>query len=300
MITKMINVNKKSKKHISVYGIIVGAMLGIYSFAIIFILFWGFMVSMKSQVEFFTNAYPWFKKPIEFKYIQALTSFRVQFNVDGFGNAYMNLGGMFVNSLLYAAGCALVSTLSPLVMAYVSSKYKYRISNFIPKVVVTAMVVPIVGSAAATLEIVRALKVYDTYIGVLMLKAGFTSVYFLVFYSAFQTLSWEYAEAAFVDGASHVRVMFGIMLPLVKPIIFSVFLVFFVQYWNDYSTLLMFYPSRPTAALGLFYFNRDTRTNANETMLLTGCILITIPVIILFSIFGEKLMGNISMGGIKG
>ena len=222
MITKMINVNKKSKKHISVYGIIVGAMLGIYSFAIIFILFWGFMVSMKSQVEFFTNAYPWFKKPIEFKYIQALTSFRVQFNVDGFGNAYMNLGGMFVNSLLYAAGCALVSTLSPLVMAYVSSKYKYRISNFIPKVVVTAMVVPIVGSAAATLEIVRALKVYDTYIGVLMLKAGFTSVYFLVFYSAFQTLSWEYAEAAFVDGASHVRVMFGIMLPLVKPIIFSV------------------------------------------------------------------------------
>lgn len=287
------------QRRFSVYGLIVGVILSLYSFIILAILVWGFFISLKTQDEFFINAYPWFKKAVEFKYFDALTEFKV-YPKEGFGSAYYDFIGMFTNSIVYAVGCALVSTLSPLVMAYVSSKYKYKFSSFLPKLVVVVMVVPIVGATASTLEILKSINLYDSYLSMLMLKGGFTTMYFLVFYSAFQTLSWEYAEAAFVDGASHPRVMFGIMLPLVKPIIFSVFLIFFVTYWNDYHTLLTYYPSFPTAALGLFYFNRNTDTSANETMLLTGCMLVTIPVIVLFLIFSDKLMGNISMGGIKG
>lgn len=291
---------KERKKHrFSFYELFVGLILSLYSLIILLILVWGFFISLKSQGEFFVNAYPWFKQPVEFKYFEVFTEFRVYPN-EGFGRSYYDLIGMFSNSILYSAGCAFVSTLSPLVMAYVSSKYKYRFSSFLPKLVVAVMVVPIVGATASTLEILNGLNLYDTYVSMLMLKGGFTSMYFLVFYSAFQSLSWEYAEAAFVDGVSHPRVMFGIMLPLIKPMIFSVFLIFFVSYWNDYTTLLTYYPSFPTAALGLFYFNRNTDTSANETMLLTGCMLVTIPVIVLFLIFSDKLMGNISIGGIKG
>ena len=290
-------VKEMHKRHFTVYGLIVGTILCIYSFIILAVLIWGFLVSMKPQGEFFTNAYPWWKE-FDFKYLDAITTFKV-YPSEGFGRAYYDLGGMFINSITYSIACAFVSTISPLVMAYVAAKYKYKFSGFLPKLVLTVMVIPIVGSTASTLEIVKSLNLYDTFIGAVMLKAGFTTMYFLVFYSAFQTLSWDYAEAAFVDGASHTYVMFGIMLPLVKPMIFSVFLIFFVTYWNDYTTLLTYFPSFPTAALGLFYFNRNSTTSANETMLLTGCMLVTIPVIVLFLIFSDKLMGNISMGGIK-
>ncbi len=293
-------IKEKKKQHFSVYGLVIGILLSVYSLTIIFLLVWGFLASLKSQNEFFYNSMPWFKEPIDFKYFKALLSFEVNLAADGFGNKYVYLDQMFINSITYGVGCAFVSTLSPLVMAYVASKYSYKISKLIPKIVLVVMVVPIVGSTTSMLEIVKFLGIYDTYIGALILKAGFTNLYFLVFYSAFQTLSWEYAEAAFVDGASHPRVMFGIMLPLVSPIIFSVFLIFFVGYWNDYQTLYTYYPSHPTAALGLFYFNRYPKTSSQETMLLTGCLLVTIPVIILFLIFREKLMGNITMGGIKG
>lgn len=290
-------IKEKQKRHFTVYGLIVGVILCVYSFIILAVLIWGFLVSMKPQGEFFINAYPWWKE-FDFKYIDAITTFKV-YPSEGFGRAYYDLGGMFLNSITYSIACAFVSTISPLVMAYVAAKYKYKFSSFLPKLVLTVMVIPIVGSTASTLEIVKSLNIYDTFIGAVMLKAGFTTMYFLVFYSAFQTLSWDYAEAAFVDGASHTYVMFGIMLPLVKPMIFSVFLIFFVTYWNDYTTLLTYFPSFPTAALGLFYFNRNSTTSANETMLLTGCMLVTIPVIVLFLIFSDKLMGNISMGGIK-
>lgn len=291
---------EKKKRHFSVYGLVIGIVLSLYSLTLILVLVWGFLASLKSQDEFFYNSMPWFKEKIDFKYFKALLSFEVNLAADGFGNSYAYLDQMFLNSITYSLGCATVSTLSPLVVAYVASKYPYKMSNVLPKIVLVVMVVPIVGSTTSMLEIVKFLNIYDTYIGSLILKAGFTNLYFLVFYSAFKTLSWEYAEAAFVDGASHFRVMFGIMLPLVGPIVFSVFLIFFVSYWNDWQTLYTYYPSHPTAALGLFYFNRSPKTSSQETMLLTGCLLVTIPVLILFLIFREKLMGNITMGGIKG
>ena len=292
----------KTKKKFSVYALVIGVLLALYSFLIISILVWGFSASLKKQDEYFYNVMPWlYEEGVEFKYLDVLVNSTFEVVLDGFvPPRYIYLDQMFVNSLTYSLGCAFVSTLSPLVMSYVASKYQYKISKVIHRIVLIVMVVPIVGTTASTLEIVKFLNIYDTYIGSLILKAGFTNLYFLVFYSAFQTLSWEYAEAAFVDGASHTRVMFGIMLPLIRPIIFSVFLIFFVTYWNDYTTLYTYYPSHPTAALGLFYFNRNTTTSAQEAMLLTGCLLVTIPVIILFLIFREKLMGNISMGGIKG
>ncbi|MBQ8319786.1 MAG: carbohydrate ABC transporter permease [Clostridia bacterium] len=289
----------KKKKKFSVYALVIGIALGIYSFVILAILVWGFMASLKMQDEYFYNVMPWlYELGIDFKYISALTYFEVI--LDGDVPFYVYLDQMFGNSITYSLSCAFISTLSPLVMAYVTNKYRYKISGVLHKIVLIVMVVPIVGTTASTLEIVKFLGIYDTFIGSLILKAGFTNLYFLVFYSAFQTLSWEYAEAAFVDGASHPRVMFGIMIPLIRPIIFSVFLIFFVTYWNDYQTLYTYYPSHPTAALGLFYFNRNTTTSSQEPMLLTGCLLVTIPVIILFLIFREKLMGNLSMGGIKG
>ncbi|MBQ8686126.1 MAG: carbohydrate ABC transporter permease [Clostridia bacterium] len=291
---------KKTKKALNTYNLVVGIILAVYSIFLVGLLVWTFMVSMKTQDEFWINSWPWVEGTFEFKYIEAMLEFRVDASIDGFSNTYYDLSGLFMNSILYSLGSAIVSTVSPLVVAYVASKYKYKFSKFLPKFVLTVLMIPVIGSTASTIQMLRSMQIFDTYFGALALKAGFTSMYFLVFYGAFQSLSWEYAEAAFVDGASHARVMFGIMIPLIKPMIFSVFIIFFVSYWNDYTTALTYYPSRPTAALGLYYFNRNTTTSAHETMLLTGCMLVSIPVIVIFLIFSEKLMGNISMGGIKG
>lgn len=291
---------EKTKRKFNVYNLVVGLILTFYSVFLIGLLVWTLIVSMKTQDEFWINSWPWVEGKFEFKYIDAMFGFRVDASIDGFNNTYYDLSGLFINSITYSLGSAFVSTVSPLLVAYVTSKYKYKFSGFLPKFVLAVLMIPVIGSTASTIQMLKSMQIFDTYFGALVLKAGFTNMYFLVFYAAFQSLSWEYAEAAFVDGASHARVMLGIMIPLIKPMILSVFIIFFVGYWNDYTTALTFYPSRPTAALGLYYFNRNTTTSANETMLLTGCMLVSIPVIVIFLIFSEKLMGNISMGGIKG
>ena len=50
------------------------------------------------------------------------------------------------------------------------------------------------------------------------MKASFLGMYFLVFYGTFKSVSWEYAEAAIIDGAGHFRIMFNIMMPLIKKL----------------------------------------------------------------------------------
>ena len=133
------------------------------------------------------------------------------------------------------------------------------------------------------------------------MKMNFLGMYFLVFYATFKSLSWGYAESAFIDGASHWTVMTRIMLPLVKTSFLAIFILNFIVYWNDYQAPMLYLPSYPTMAYGLFYMKFiATQGFGKIPMQLTGCIILSIPSLVLFIAFQGKLMGNLTVGGLKG
>ena len=110
-----------------------------------------------------------------------------------------------------------------------------------------------------------------------------------------------YAEAAEIDGASRYKVLCSIVIPLSIKIISTVWLLQFVHFWNDYQTPLLYMPTKPTLAYGIYYLCHETARGqlANVPTKAAGCMILAIPLICLFIAFKEKLMGNISMGGIK-
>ncbi|MDE6402162.1 MAG: ABC transporter permease subunit, partial [Clostridiales bacterium] len=121
-----------------------------------------------------------------------------------------------------------------------------------------------------------------------------------VLYSFFKTLSWTYAEAGFIDGASHAKVFFRIMLPQALPVIGSLFMVQVVQLWNDYMEPNLFLQSYPTLSSGLYIFQLEMTRGINYPVLFAGLIISVIPVIILFVCFQNTMMESMSVGGIKG
>ena len=134
-----------------------------------------------------------------------------------------------------------------------------------------------------------------------ILKANFLGMYFLVFYGTFRSLSWEYAEAALIDGASHFTVMVKIMLPLVKSTLFAVGLLMFIGFWNDYQTPMLYIPSYPTVSFGVFSFEGNGMAGQNTVPnILAASILLMLPMVIIFIIFKNKFIGNLTVGGIKG
>lgn len=231
-------------------------------------------------------------------YYKAFNNFWVQVE-DGNSVKTVLLGQMFLNSVLYAGGTALMSTLTPCIIAYLAAKYKFKFSRIVYVTVILVMTIPIVGNMPSMLETMRTLGLYDTYIGMLLQKLNFANMYFIIFYGTFRSLAGDYAEAAKIDGASHSRIMFSIMFPLVGTTLGVVFLLNFIAYWNDYLTPMVYWPSRPTAALGMFLYSKNSHVNSVPDQL-AGCMLLIFPIFVLFLIFQKHLMGNIAIGGLKG
>ena len=145
------------------------------------------------------------------------------------------------------------------------------------------------------------LGIYDSQLGLWFMSATFLGIYYLMFYSIFKGLSWEYAEAAFIDGAGHWQILLRIMLPLIKNTFLVIFLLNFIARWNDYQTPWIFLPNTPTAAVGVQFFSVGGEIGMGGVPIkLAASILLMLPVIVLFLIFRKKLVGNLTLGGIKG
>lgn len=210
-------------------------------------------------------------------------------------------GELLVNTLLYTVGGALIYALMPALTAYLCAKYPYKLSAIIVVVYTLMMCMPIVGSTPFELTFLRNTGLYDNIIGNYIQKMTGSGMYFFVYLAYFKGTSETYREAAQIDGASQFRIMTTIYFPLAIKIIATVFLIQFVALWNDYQTPLLYLPTHPTLAYAVYYVSYEAFEPAlyHTPPRIAGLMLLAVPIVILFAIFKDKLMGDISLGGIK-
>lgn len=199
-----------------------------------------------------------------------------------------------------------MQTLCTAIVAYLTAKYDNTCSKIVHYTVIVTLTLPIVGNLASMLQVTKSLKLFDSIVGSWIMKFGFNNIYYLIFYAFFKKISWEYAESAFLDGGSHYTVFFRIMLPLAMPLMATVFLLNFIQYWNDFETPYMFLPNHTMAGIMLYMsIIGGGGSWAGEgvialTSQLAAAFLVFLPIFVLFLVFRNKIMGNLSEGGIKG
>lgn len=281
---------KHTSKDFLVAKIIVFIIFALYTFTLIFAMLWAISASLKSQVEFNHNLNGLPKEWLFSNYGTAFTAVQANEN---------NMFVMFWNSVWYSCGGALLTVLTSSVTAYVVAKYKFPGRGFIYGVAILTMMIPIVGSFPSQYRVYDTLKIMDSPFILFTAMAGF-GFEFIVLYSFFRTLSWTYAEAGFIDGASHFKVFFRIMLPQALPVIGSLFIVSVVNRWNDYMFPTLFMQSYPTLSSGLYIFQQNMMFEVNYPVLFAGLIISVIPVIVLFVCFQNTMMESMSVGGIKG
>ena len=132
------------------------------------------------------------------------------------------------------------------------------------------------------------------------MKFNFMGMYYLVFCAVIQGLSGEYSEAAELDGASEFAIMVKIIFPLVMPTFFTIFLIRFIESWNDYNYIILYLKSYPTLSYGVYKMSIEkVKGMDHATMRIASSMLVAIPILTLFIIFRKKIMGNVTMGGVK-
>lgn len=290
-------------KTFSPLKIIVFIILAVHCISILYLLFWAIITALKYQNDFRTNIYglpkgfPWEWNWGNFTAV--LSKFYVPVTRDGIP---MKIGMEFqlLYTLIYCITGAVTSTAVPCIVAYCVAKFKFGFNKVIEGIVLVAMVLPIVGNAASTLQFLDFFGLYDNIWLNLVTQFNFLGMYFLIFKASFASLPEDYREAAYLDGANEFAIFFKIMLPLVKKIILTVALLKFISYWEDYQTPLLYVPNYPTIAYGIYYFSRTSHGELNNTPArLAGALIMAIPIIIIYICFRERLMGNLSMGGLK-
>ena len=187
-------------------------------------------------------------------------------------------------------------------MAYLCAKFsEFKSISIFYYVALVAMMIPSVGTYPAEISILQNLGVYDTYLGFILQKSYYCGTYFFIFFAFFKSLAGSYMEAAEIDGASQYRIFFQIVLPLISTTFFTIALIQFVAAWNDFRTPLLYMPTKPSIAYGVYRLTHIQAPAGMGTVpvRVAASMLLALPILVLFLFFKDKLMGNISMGGLK-
>jgi multiple sugar transport system permease protein len=115
----------------------------------------------------------------------------------------------------------------------------------------------------------------------------------------FLSIPKEYDEAALVDGASHIRIFFSIILPLSKPALATLGVLTFVNVWNDFFGPLVYLSdlNKFTVPVGLAFF--QTQDSTQYGPLMAGATLAIIPTVVVFVAAQKYFTRGISLTGIK-
>lgn len=309
---------RKRRDNFSPLTVVMLVILSFYCFALLFMLFWAIMQVFKHPMDFNKNPifFPSSKAPqkgwtlLNFQVLAAYTETKWLPAMAG-ATASASMVDVFINTISYSLGGALVNAGVTCIIAYLVARYAYFYSKVIYSIVIVVMVIPIVGAQASEIEVLDMLNLYNTRFGFIVLKASFVGIYFLVFYETFRSIPMTYSEAAMIDGASDWYIMTRICLPLALNVFTTVALITFIQYWNDYQMAMLYMPSYPTLSYFLYQVQNKTQEVHVEglaysirsdrvTVAMTATVVLMTPILVIFIALHEKLMGNLSIGGIKG
>ncbi len=203
------------------------------------------------------------------------------------------------NSMWRTITSSVLSIMSSTMVCYILVFYRSKLTKFIYDLGIFVSLFPVYGAAGATYRLMDNLGFINNPVNMITSISLFGG-YFFYMYAFMKSLSWEYAEAAFIDGAGHFRTFFHIMFPMALPSVSALFIMSFIAGWNDYESTLLYMNAYPNLSYGIYAFSENQKYVANMPGLFAGVIITLLPVLILFLFFQNTIMEKVHLGGLKG
>jgi multiple sugar transport system permease protein len=206
----------------------------------------------------------------------------------------------FVNSVLFAGVCATTVVVTSTFAAFVFAKYRFRGRDGLFWVLVLAMFLPPIVTIVPLYNMMSALGLNDSYLGVMLPWLANPFGIFLM-RQFIAGVPDELIDAARIDGAGEVRVVVRIVAPLLKPPIVTLFVFAAVYYWNNFLwplTILQStdkFPITVTLAQLLSY----NTTVQYQSVVMAGVLIASLPTLVIFLIAQRVFVQGIAQSGVK-
>jgi multiple sugar transport system permease protein len=205
----------------------------------------------------------------------------------------------FLNTLIVTVVVVAGNLLFCSLAGYAFARIKFFGRDVVFILVLATLMIPFQVIMIPTFLIVRQLGLIDT-LGALIVPnlAGAFGIFLLRQF--FRSLPIELEEAARIDGATRLGVLFKIVLPLSGPVLATVAVITFLWTWNDFlwPLVTIYSPNNMTLQLGLTTFQGAHQTNTH--LLMAANVMSVLPVLFLFVIAQRFFIRGIATSGLKG
>lgn len=256
------------------------------AFSMIFPYIWMLANSFKTRTGFFSNPYSLIPSPFTLStYYEALTIGR--------------MGIYMVNSVIYAVTVLVIQLFINSLAGYAFARVEFPGREALFLAVLATLMLPGTVTLIPTFLIAHNLGLQNSYLGVVL--PGFASAFgIFLMRQAFLNIPRELEDAARIDGAGFFTIYWRIMVPLARAAMITLGVFIFLAEWSSFIWPLIIlsdwrkYPV--TVGIALF---RDVNT-INWPSVFAASTLVSFPIIILFIIAQENIIGGISLSGLKG
>lgn len=224
---------------------------------------------------------------------------------DNYKEAWLqgNFSNYFLNSLLYTAVATVLTLIVSLFGAFPVARNYVKWSGFIYLFFLMSQFLP--NPMVAQFKLMLTMKQelgfvgYDTKLGYILLKTGGTGIVFMMFVGYIKGISREMDEAAGMDGAGYMRYLFQIIMPLMKPVIATGVILTAISIWNDFVGLTMYLPSPENYPITFGLKEFRGQYGNNWPMLACGIMIVSAPLIILYTFIQKYIVDGALAGAVK-
>jgi multiple sugar transport system permease protein len=262
-----------------VVGIVVTAIL-------LFPLYWMLVNSLETTQEMFSIPAPLFPPTITFApYVTVLQSQLPH----------------LLTSLIVAVGTVILSLVIATPSAYALAHFRFRITLVVVFCLLLTQMIPTVTLATPMFLIFNKLGLLNSYLGLILADTTYAVPFNILILRAFlQSVPYELAEAAFVDGTGEWGAFIRVMLPVVTPGLITAGLFSFLFGWGDFLYALTIMTNSSIQPVSVSIYNFLGQFGAQWNVLMAVAVLASIPAAILLIAFQRYITAGLTSGAVKG
>jgi trehalose/maltose transport system permease protein len=208
-----------------------------------------------------------------------------------------------INSVIVAGCTVLIALGLGSLCAYALGRLPFRFKGPVLYLVLTMTMFPTIAVLSGLFVMLKTLSLFNTRQGLIVTYLIFTMPFTIwVMTQYFRSLPRELEEAAYVDGASPLKVFWDILLPLTVPGLVSTGLLAFIAAWNEFLFALTFTvtDTMKTVPVVISQFSGTSSFEQPWGSIMAGSMVVTIPLVILVMVFQYRIVEGLTAGAVKG
>lgn len=270
-------------------NVIIYALLSIWAIIVLFPFYWMILTSIKSYSSYNSEYIPKFiaLSPTVENYVTAFTA--------------VPLAKYFFNTIVFTVVTTGMMLVVVVLSAFAFARLDFKGKDLLFSLFLSLMMIPNELVIITNFVTITNLNMRNTFSGLIL--PSVTSVFYIYLLKEnFEQIPENLYKAAKVDGTSDFRYLFRVMIPISKPTIVTITILKVIECWNSYV-----WPRLITDDQNYFLVSngiQEIRENGfgreNVPAMMAAVVVISVPLVVLFLVFRDKIMEGVARGGTKG